>query len=64
MPGCDKLREAFEINPKHLISIRTDRRCSTQEAKRIALKEVLKAELQSSEPDLAKVLLTLVENVL
>lgn len=64
MPGRDKPLEAFETNPKHTVSIRNDKKCSVFEAKRIALKEILKAELQSPEPDLAKVLLTLVENVL
>lgn len=59
----DKL-QIFRPSPAHILKIRTEMRTSNQEARRQALKEILREELNRPEGDVRRVLLTMVEVVL
>lgn len=53
--------QPYKPTQHHVLHVKTERRVSSQEARRIATKEMLMEELRRDEPDLRRVLMTVVE---
>lgn len=53
--------QPYKPTQHHVLHVKTERRVSSAEARRIATKEMLLHELRQDQPDLRRVLMTVVE---
>lgn len=53
--------QPYKPTAHHVLHVKTERRVSSLEARRIATKEMLMVELCKEQPDLRRVLMTVVE---